>query len=189
VGIIIDSDSFSRFSPRSVASIEPLSAKGSAKESEGASEKLDIQDPTEMKYVFGRQEKEKRRRLTGDHHLLCLSRVRGYSLKKKQWLLFYVDLVQDIVFNDNAFASLVLPEDQKELILAFAESQAMNQTGFDDVITGKGRGHVTLLSGPPGVGKVGPPFSFVEVTSIHILITFRHLPLSLWPSTCALHCS
>jgi SpoVK/Ycf46/Vps4 family AAA+-type ATPase len=47
----------------------------------------------------------------------------------------------------------VMPEDQKELILSFAESQAMNQSGFDDVITGKGRGHITLLSGPPGVGK------------------------------------
>ncbi|CAN9092265.1 unnamed protein product [Alternaria sp. RS040] len=151
--IIVDSDSYQRFSSRSVGRIEPLSAKEYAKEPEGAPERLEIQDPTEMKYVFGSQEKEERPRLTEHHHLLCLPRVRGYSLKKKKWLLFYVELIQDIKFNENAFASLVLPEDQKELILAFAESQAMNQTGFDDVISGKGRGHITLLSGPPGVGK------------------------------------
>ncbi|CAG5146982.1 uncharacterized protein ALTATR162_LOCUS1964 [Alternaria atra] len=151
--IIIDSDSYQRFSPRSVGRIEPLPAKECARDPENASEKLDIQDPTETKYVFGKQEKEKRLRLTADHHLLCLPRVRGYSLKKKQWLLFYIELIQDIKFNDDAFASLVLPEDQKELVLAFAESQAMNQTSFDDVISGKGRGHITLLSGPPGVGK------------------------------------
>ncbi|KAL1800365.1 hypothetical protein ACET3X_000707 [Alternaria dauci] len=151
--VIVDSDSYRRFSPHSVGRIEPLSAKEYVKESEGASETPETQDPTEMKYVFGSQDKAEHSRLTEHHHLLCLPRVRGYSLKKKKWLLFYVDLVQDIDFNDNAFASLVLPEDQKELVLAFAESQAMNQTGFDDVISGKGRGHITLLSGPPGVGK------------------------------------
>jgi hypothetical protein len=152
--IIIDSDSYQRFSPRSVSRVEPLTAKEGAKNPEGAAKKVEIQDPTEMKYVFGKQDKEQRLSLTEDHHLICLPRVRGYSLKKKQWLLFYLDLIQDINFNDNAFASLVLPEDQKELILSFAESQAMSQSGFDDVITGKGRGHITLLSGPPGVGKV-----------------------------------
>ena len=140
-------------------------------------------------YVFGSQEKEERPRLTEHHHLLCLPRVRGYSLKKKKWLLFYVELIQDIKFNENAFASLVLPKDQKELILAFAESQAMNQTGFDDVISGKGRGHITLLSGPPGVGKVSYICFLVKVYLISILTIFRLLPLSPWPSTCALHCS
>jgi SpoVK/Ycf46/Vps4 family AAA+-type ATPase len=80
-------------------------------------------------------------------------RVHGYSFKKKQWLLFYIDRITDITFDSNAFGSLVLPEDQKELILSFAESQTKNNTSFDDLISGKGRGHITLLSGPPGVGK------------------------------------
>jgi len=151
--IIIDSDSFQRFSPRSINRVDPLSAKECASGPEAVAEKLEIQDPTEMKYVFGKQDKEERLRLTEDHQLLCLPRVRGYSLKKKQWLFFYLDLIEDIKFNDNAFASLVLPQDQKELILAFAESQAMSQCKFDDIISGKGRGHITLLSGPPGVGK------------------------------------
>jgi hypothetical protein len=174
--IIIDSDSYQRFSPRSVSRVEPLTAKEGAKNPEGASKKVEIQDPTEMKYVFGKQDKEQRLRLTEDHHLICLPRVRGYSLKKKQWLFFYLDLIQDINFNDSAFASLVLPEDQKELILSFAESQAMSQSGFDDVITGKGRGHITLLSGPPGVGKVSLLTAFLAFSAKHIQFMNQHLP-------------
>jgi SpoVK/Ycf46/Vps4 family AAA+-type ATPase len=66
---------------------------------------------------------------------------------------FFVDLVEDITWSNDAFDSLVLPEDQKELILSFTESQVENNTQFDDVIEGKGKGIIMLLSGPPGVGK------------------------------------
>jgi hypothetical protein len=69
--------------------------------------------------------------------------------KDKKWLQFYIDSVQEIVWNEDAFASLVAPAEQKELILAFAESQAKHKDQFDDVIQGKGRGIILLLSGPP----------------------------------------
>jgi SpoVK/Ycf46/Vps4 family AAA+-type ATPase len=85
--------------------------------------------------------------------MLCRSRTRGYSLKLKKWLDFYVPLISDIEWNTTAFDSLVLPEDQKELVLSFAESQVLNRETFDDVISGKGRGIIMLLAGPPGVGK------------------------------------
>jgi hypothetical protein len=152
--IIVDSDCFRRFSPYRTRGIEQLAAKEGAEDHETDPKKPVTDQLLSNKYVFGQQSKEDRVRLQQQHHLTCLSRVRGYSLKKKKWLLFYVDLIEDIKFNENAFGSLVLPEDQKELILSFAESQAMNQSGFDDIISGKGRGHITLLSGPPGVGKV-----------------------------------
>jgi hypothetical protein len=152
--IIIDSDCFRRFSHRYVAGIEHLAAKEGAQDPENTCEKSATEMAPNTKYVFGQQAKDDRVRLMQMHHLTCLPRVRGYSLKKKKWLLFYLDLIEDIKFNENAFGSLVLPADQKELILSFAESQAMEQSGFDDVICGKGRGHITLLSGPPGVGKV-----------------------------------
>jgi hypothetical protein len=151
--IIVDSDCFRRFSPVYVPGIEVLPAKEGVQDTDSVPKTVNVEDALNNKYVFGQQVKEKRIRLTEQHHLICLPRVRGYSLKKKEWLLFYLDLIEDIKFNENAFESLVLPEDQKELILSFAESQAMNQSGFDDVISGKGRGHITLLSGPPGVGK------------------------------------
>ncbi len=47
-------------------------------------------------------------------------------------------------WNEGAFQSLVLPADQKELVLAFAESQAKYKGTFDDVIQGKGLSSVEM---------------------------------------------
>jgi hypothetical protein len=91
--------------------------------------------------------------LTDQQLLIATPSLRGYSLKDKKWLDFYIDTVKDIDWNEDAFASLVAPPDQKELILAFAQSQFQNRSHFDDVIQGKGRGIIMLLAGPPGVGK------------------------------------
>jgi hypothetical protein len=152
--IIVDAGCFRQFAPYYVPNIEHMAPREGAEDPEVDPMQPVTDELLTTKYVFGQQAKEGLIRLRKSHHMTCLSRMRGYSLKKKKWLLFYVDQIADIKFNENAFQSLVLPEDQKELILSFAESQAMNQSGFDDIISGKGRGHITLLSGPPGVGKV-----------------------------------
>lgn len=91
--------------------------------------------------------------LTEEQLLCCTEKVRGYSLRDKEWFQFYVDNIKDIEWNDKAFDALVAPPEQKDLILAFAESQIKNAGHFDDVIQGKGKGIIMLLSGPPGVGK------------------------------------
>jgi hypothetical protein len=91
--------------------------------------------------------------LTKSQLILTTPLVRGYALKTKKWLQFFVDTVSEIAWNNDAFASLVLPEDQKELILAFAESQIQYKQKFDDFVSGKGKGIIMLLSGSPGVGK------------------------------------
>ncbi|KAL8657545.1 MAG: hypothetical protein Q9226_001805 [Calogaya cf. arnoldii] len=91
--------------------------------------------------------------LTKDQLLLCSATLKGYSLKNKKWLTFSISSVGEIKWNDSAFESLVLPSDHKELILGLTESQVANKDSFDDVIQGKGRGMIMLLSGPPGVGK------------------------------------
>lgn len=91
--------------------------------------------------------------LTDEQKMLCTPVVRGYSLKDKLWLNLFVDGLQDIVFNSKAFESLVLPDNQKEMILGFASTPDMYRRQFDDVVEGKGRGMVILLSGPPGTGK------------------------------------
>ncbi|KAK1750307.1 mitochondrial sorting [Echria macrotheca] len=137
--IIIDIDSFNRFSPYyntrylSDWSAKDLERLGKYKDEHGLNDKGEF-------------------RLTPYHHLLARSRTRGYSLKLKKWLDFYIEQVAEITWNNNAFDKLVLPADQKELILAFSESQLEGST-FDDVISGKGKGIICLLSGPPGVGK------------------------------------
>ncbi|EHA47386.1 hypothetical protein MCOR27_006928 [Pyricularia oryzae] len=91
--------------------------------------------------------------LTEEQLLLCTPMLKGWALKSKKWLEFYVDSVSEVCFNDRAFDSLVLPRGQKSLILAFARSQAQNKDKIDDVIAGKGKGIIMLLSGGPGIGK------------------------------------
>ncbi|KAI3324918.1 P-loop containing nucleoside triphosphate hydrolase protein [Xylariaceae sp. AK1471] len=105
---------------------------------------LDIEDDAILK---------RRRPLTEEQLLLCTPIIRGYALRTKLWLEFFVDSVGEIVFNDNAFDSLVLPEEHKSLILAVTQAQVKNKDIFDDVIAGKGRGMIMLLSGSPGIGK------------------------------------
>ena len=91
--------------------------------------------------------------LTAEQKLICTPLLRGYSLKNKIWLNFFVNCVEDIEWQKDAFDRLVLPKNQKELILGFTESQRKHRDTFDDVIEGKGRGMIILLCGPPGVGK------------------------------------
>ncbi len=98
-------------------------------------------------------ERENKVELTAEQLLLCTPVVRGYSLKTKKWLGFFVDCVDEVVFNERAFEQLVLPEGHKSMILAFSESQVKNKARFDDDISGKGKGLITLLSGGPGIGK------------------------------------
>jgi hypothetical protein len=151
--IIVDAKSFERFSDQYIPYISTLDYTDGAEASEYKPRELNADFSNGGGYIPDKSEDDERIRLTDELLLICVPRVRGYSLKKKQWMLFYIDRVTDIDFNTNAFESLVLPEDQKELILSFAESQTMHTTTFDDIISGKGRGHITLLSGPPGVGK------------------------------------
>lgn len=91
--------------------------------------------------------------LTSEQQLIADPKVRGYSLRDKKWFNFFIDNVKDIEWNEDAFGSLVAPQEQKDLILSFAESQSKNRDDFDDFIQGKGKGIIMLLAGPPGVGK------------------------------------
>lgn len=94
------------------------------------------------------------------------ARVKGYALKTKRWLEFFVDEIVPVPFDTQAFSSLVLPADQKELILAFATSQIANKDSFDDVISGKGKGIIMLLSGGPGIGKTLTAESVAETMEV-----------------------
>ncbi|KAM0505536.1 hypothetical protein ACHAP8_001763 [Fusarium lateritium] len=108
--------------------------------------------------------------LTEDQLIMTSPIVRGYALKNKRWMEFYIDEVTEVKFNDQAFDSLVLPQDQKELILAFAQSQVKFKDVFDDIISGKGKGIIMLLSGGPGIGKTLTAESVAEEMKVPLYI-------------------
>lgn len=135
--IVVDIESFNRFSPWRVRYLNDWNANDLDRFSKHKEE----HSLTDEKFV-----------LPPYYQMLARSRTRGYSLKFKKWLDFFVEQITEVVWNSTAFDRLVLPADQKELILSFSESQIAGSS-FDDVIQGKGKGIICLLSGPPGVGK------------------------------------
>ena len=78
----------------------------------------------------------------------------GFAFSEKLWLEFCISGISDIQWNEKAFDSLVLPENQKSIVKALVSSHTFNDAqSIDDVIQGKGKGLVSVLHGPPGTGK------------------------------------
>lgn len=90
-----------------------------------------------------------------DEELLIASPVvLGFAFSEKLWLEFTVSGISDIVWNEGAFDSLVLPDSQKSIVKALVSSHAFHPSrSIDDIISGKGKGLVAVLHGPPGTGK------------------------------------
>lgn len=111
--------------------------------------------------------------LNDDQRMVASIMVHGYSLKDKEWLRFFLDCTSAIVWDLQAFDSLVLPQEQenlKDLILAFAKAQSKKLDDFDDIVQGKGRGVIMQLSGPPGVGKTLTAESVAEVMKVPLYV-------------------
>lgn len=94
----------------------------------------------------------KKDELEREIYMYSCPQIHCFALQRKKWVRVWIDDLEEVEFNDDAYPSLVLPHDHKELLLSFAEAQ-MNGHGFDDVIAGKGQGILMLLAGPPGTGK------------------------------------
>lgn len=76
--------------------------------------------------------------------------LKGFSFKAKRWGELAVDGLQPIVYRNDAFDSLVMDPERKDMVLALVEHAS---SCFKDVVDEKGGGCVFLLHGPPGVGK------------------------------------
>ncbi|KAI9681618.1 MAG: hypothetical protein M1829_000815 [Trizodia sp. TS-e1964] len=100
-------------------------------------------------------DEDKKETTFSDEDLLVASPVvLGFAFSEKLWLEFTVSGVNEIDWNEGAFDSLVLPENQKSIVRALVESHTFHAAeNIDDVIQGKGRGLVAVLHGPPGTGK------------------------------------
>ena len=83
---------------------------------------------------------------------LCAPTLRAYSVDDKKWLHIMVDNVRSIDWDDQAFKNLAQPQEKKEMILAFADSQIRHKQDTETGVRGKNNG-VIVICGPPGAGK------------------------------------
>ena len=67
--------------------------------------------------------------------------------------LVKVDDLKPVQFREKAFRRLVIRDDYKRIIKAMVEAYRLEKPGFNDIVSGKGRGLTILLHGPPGTGK------------------------------------
>ncbi|KAH8792357.1 AAA family ATPase [Hyaloscypha sp. PMI_1271] len=88
--------------------------------------------------------------------------IKGYNLKRKKWLELQVDRIAEVVWNKEAFQSLVLDRKTKGLIEALISNQ-LDAEKSTDLISGKGNGLILLLHGGPGTGKTLTAESVAEI--------------------------
>jgi hypothetical protein len=102
--------------------------------------------------------------LTDEDLLYCNHCVGGFSFRQKKWCLFAISHLQPVVWNSDAFSKLVMDTRKRNLIHSLVKSHRNGAETFDDVVSGKGKGLVGLLSGNPGVGKTLTAEVIAEVT-------------------------
>jgi hypothetical protein len=128
------------------------------------------------------EEPVKLKPLTEDQLLLTVPWVKGFVLKEKKWYSLAVNHIKPIIWNDS-FSNLVLPHQEKDLLLAFAQSKIKSsEVYFDDFVDGKGRGIIILLSGSPGVGKTLTAESIAEKMQVP-LYTLSAGEIGIMPTT------
>ncbi len=91
--------------------------------------------------------------LSDEDIVLCNHRIQGFAFTQKRWGAFAVSLMTDVFWDTAAFDKLILEDKKRRMISLLVKSHRTDEGSFDDVIKGKGKGLVGLLSGSPGVGK------------------------------------
>ncbi|KAE9407473.1 P-loop containing nucleoside triphosphate hydrolase protein [Gymnopus androsaceus JB14] len=122
-------------------------------------------DSVEVDSLSARAETPKS--LTDDQCLHATSFVCGFTFNEKEWVELFIDKLSPVQWNEHAFEQLVLPVKQKNIVRALVQSHmkdSESDSGFDDVIKGKGKGLISVLHGPPGVGKTLTAESVAEFT-------------------------
>lgn len=90
----------------------------------------------------------------------CLPLLYGFSLAVKQWGRLDLDGMTEIQWRDNAWDTLVVDAEEKDLIYSLVK---FHGTGFTDIIEGKGGGTIFLLHGKPGWGKTASAEAVAEL--------------------------
>lgn len=150
--VMLDTATFHRIEANNAFEVSPFPKIGGGKRKQSSDDDYD-----EWGLVVGDLTTATLARLTDEQCLLASPLTRGYSFTEKKFLDFYVQGVSPIDWNTRCFEQLVLPDDQKELVQALVSEHTQRTTnpnsGFDDIVKGKGQGLILVLHGPPGVGK------------------------------------
>lgn len=150
--IIIDPDAYRCYNPDYDLNLKPLKkirADGStdlADSEEDSQQSEDSSDEDESS-KDGQAKNKSIPRLTEDQLLLCGSSVKGYSLRNKRWLDFFVDCIKEIEWDDHAWDNVVLEDDLKDLVISMTKGHRQKHRGLQS------KGLNILLSGYTGVGK------------------------------------
>lgn len=102
--------------------------------------------------------------LKDDDLLYCNHCIGGFGFRPNKWCLFAISHLEPVVWNLDAFSKLVMDTRKRNLIHTLVKSHRNGAETFDDVVSGKGKGLVGLLSGSPGVGKTLTTEVIAEVT-------------------------
>lgn len=105
-----------------------------------------------------------RDKLDDEQLAICNPIVLGYCFGVKQWGGFAIDRCQDVSWQSNAFEQLVLSASRKNLVHSLVRQHKKRKETFDDVVQGKGKGLIGLLSGRPGSGKTLTAESISQLT-------------------------
>lgn len=68
----------------------------------------------------------------------------GKWLKNMTQVWLSIDKIRPLSWNEDAYDHLVLPEDQKSLLLSFVRNHKQSSKEIDDVIAGKGESNKTM---------------------------------------------
>jgi hypothetical protein len=98
-------------------------------------------------------DKMESKNLKHEDTLFCSRRVLGFGFETKKWGAFDISSLREVSWDVTAMNKLILEEKRGHLITSLIKNHKNDDSGFDDIVRGKGRGLVGLLSGSPGVGK------------------------------------
>ncbi|KAL1860554.1 hypothetical protein Daus18300_009187 [Diaporthe australafricana] len=99
--------------------------------------------------------------------MYCHYRILGFSFDQKRWCALAISRLRKPEWNDQAFDQVIMPPVKRELMRSLVSAHRTGSDGhsvFDDIIKGKGRGLIGLLSGAPGVGKTLTAEAVAEVS-------------------------
>ena len=85
--------------------------------------------------------------------IYCDHQILGFSFAQKRWGAFAVSSMDNVTWDEEGFKKLILEDSKRRIISLLVTSHRISEGSFDDIVKGKGRGLVGLLSGSPGVGK------------------------------------